>query len=246
MKGIRYCGMPYKGSKAQIARRIIESLPPAKHFYDLFGGGGSVAHAALLSGKYDFVHYNELDPVVCRGFESFCRGDFRHERRWISREEFYEVRNKDPYAHLVFSFGSNGRSYLYGPEFEPWKKAIHLAKLQRDFRLLDDMGIYLTDCTVDILKAHENDFKRLYLRWLRQHEPYGVELDYRKIEESPSWIFLETERRLNRLRNGGGELEKIIITNLDYRDVPIERDSVIYCDPPYRQGEGYHVNKISV
>lgn len=36
-------GMPYKGSKSRIAEAIISRLPPAKHFYDVFGGGGDVA-----------------------------------------------------------------------------------------------------------------------------------------------------------------------------------------------------------
>lgn len=33
-------GMPYMGSKSRIAEAIISRLPPAKHFYDVFGGGG--------------------------------------------------------------------------------------------------------------------------------------------------------------------------------------------------------------
>ena len=31
-------GMPYKGSKNSIAQHIIDVMPPADHFYDLFGG----------------------------------------------------------------------------------------------------------------------------------------------------------------------------------------------------------------
>ena len=34
-------GIPYKGSKNKIAESIIAQLPSAKHFYDLFGGGGA-------------------------------------------------------------------------------------------------------------------------------------------------------------------------------------------------------------
>ena len=33
-------GMPYKGSKSRIAEEIISRMPRAKHFYDVFGGGG--------------------------------------------------------------------------------------------------------------------------------------------------------------------------------------------------------------
>lgn len=42
-------GMPYKGSKNKIAEWIIDQLPKAKHFYDLFGGGG--ARFALSTTK---------------------------------------------------------------------------------------------------------------------------------------------------------------------------------------------------
>ena len=48
---MRY-GMPYKGSKNAIAEKIINALPEAENFYDLFGGGGAIAHCAALSGKY--------------------------------------------------------------------------------------------------------------------------------------------------------------------------------------------------
>lgn len=32
-------GMPYQGSKTRIADELIAVLPPARHFYDCFGGG---------------------------------------------------------------------------------------------------------------------------------------------------------------------------------------------------------------
>lgn len=34
-------GMSYMGGKSRIAEWIIDNLPPAEHFYDLFGGGGA-------------------------------------------------------------------------------------------------------------------------------------------------------------------------------------------------------------
>ena len=33
-------GKPYQGSKSKIAKDIIQILPPAEYFVDLFGGGG--------------------------------------------------------------------------------------------------------------------------------------------------------------------------------------------------------------
>ena len=76
--------MPYKGSKNKIAQWIVDQLPKAKHFYDLFGGGGAMSHCAILSGKYEVVHYNELNPVVFKAFGMAVNGEFKNEKRWRS------------------------------------------------------------------------------------------------------------------------------------------------------------------
>lgn len=81
-------GLPYMGSKNRIAKWIIDNLPPAEHFYDLFGGGGAISHCALLSGKYKYVHYNELNPLIVKAFTMAVNGEFKNENRWISREDF--------------------------------------------------------------------------------------------------------------------------------------------------------------
>ena len=57
---MRY-GLPYKGSKNAIARWIIDNLPKADTFCDLFAGGGAVTHVALLSGKYKHFIMNDID-----------------------------------------------------------------------------------------------------------------------------------------------------------------------------------------
>ena len=39
-------GVPYMGSKNDIAEQIIQIVPQARNFYDLFAGGCAVTHAA--------------------------------------------------------------------------------------------------------------------------------------------------------------------------------------------------------
>lgn len=41
-------GLPYMGSKNSIAKNLIKQLPRAENFYDLFCGGGSMAHRAAM------------------------------------------------------------------------------------------------------------------------------------------------------------------------------------------------------
>jgi site-specific DNA-adenine methylase len=42
----KFYGLPYMGSKNFIAEEIINILPTAKYFVDLFGGGGALSHCA--------------------------------------------------------------------------------------------------------------------------------------------------------------------------------------------------------
>ena len=84
-------GMPYKGSKSKIAQQIINILPEAECFVDLFGGGGAMIDCAMRSIKYQKGIYNELEPLTYKGFTTAIEGGFRGEKRWISREEFFEL-----------------------------------------------------------------------------------------------------------------------------------------------------------
>lgn len=180
-------GMPYQGSKNKLAKDIIEQMPPAEHFYDLFGGGGAITHCAVLSGKYKYVHYNEINPLVVKGFEMAINGEFNNENRWISREEFYQLKDTDPYVAICFSFGNNLVDYLYGKDIEPIKKALHYARVLNNQSLLD------------------------------------IELQR-----------VESYERLKRLQS---------LESLNYCDVHIEPNSVIYCDIPYKNTKKYCHNE---
>lgn len=117
-------GVPYKGSKNKIAKEIADQLPAATYFFDLFAGGCAVTHAAMLSGKWTEYHVNDIDDAVTL-FRNAVNGDFRNETRWISRKQFERLKDTDPYIRICWSFGNNGRDYLYSPEIERFKKHLH-------------------------------------------------------------------------------------------------------------------------
>ena len=54
----------YRGGKKRVAKKIIERLPRAEFFIDVFGGSGCVSTAAVRSGKYNQVVYNDLDSSL--------------------------------------------------------------------------------------------------------------------------------------------------------------------------------------
>ena len=215
-------GMPYKGSKNSIAQHIIDVMPPAEHFYDLFGGGGAMTHCAALSGKFKYVHYNEFNPVVCEGFMKAVKGMYKTEDRWISREDFMNLKGSDPYVAICFSFGNNLKTYAYGRDIEEYKKALHYSIFFDDNKLLSNY-------------FNLNDFK--YLSEI-------ISLRYKEIIQ-----YIKTfkpERKMIELQNyealkGLQALQGLNITCScgSYDALEIEDNSVIYCDPPYINTDGY-------
>jgi len=215
---MRY-GIPYVGSKNKIAEKIIDKLPPAKHFYDLFGGGGAMTHCALLSRKYKYVHYNEFNPLVFKAFKMAINGEFKGENRWISKEDFEKLKDSDPYVACCYSFGNNLKNYAYNKECEKFKKAVHYSIFFNDNSFLNDY-IDLKD-----FKYSSNNIKERRLELQRYMKTNLIErLELQSLES------LERLESLESINNGGRE---VLLSNLSYEKVPIESDSVIYCDPPY-------------
>lgn len=120
-------GLGYQGSKNRIAKDIIGVLPGGERFVDLFAGGCSVTHCAMLSGKYKKFLANDIDVRIPQTFKDAIDGKYANERRWISRDEFFKLKDSDMYARLCFSFGNNQKSYMYNTNLEPYKKACHYA-----------------------------------------------------------------------------------------------------------------------
>ena len=125
-------GLPYKGSKNRIAKKIIDILPPAPVLYDVFCGGCAITHAALLSGKYSRVVANDINSMIPHAFETALAGGFRNEDRWISRGDFQKLYKTDPYVAICFSFGNNLHQYCYARDLEPYKRALHYAIFWKD------------------------------------------------------------------------------------------------------------------
>ena len=117
-------GLPYKGSKNSIAKWVISNLPASHTFVDLFAGGCAVTHAAILSGKFGRFIANDITeyPQV---FRDAIDGKYRNECRWISREDFFRLKDIDPYVRLCWSFGNDMKTYMYAPEVERFKKHMH-------------------------------------------------------------------------------------------------------------------------
>ena len=209
--------MPYKGSKNKIAEKIISVLPEADYFVDLFGGGGAMSHCAALSGKYKKVIYNELEPLIYKGFVMALNGEFENEKRWISREDFFRLKDTDPYVAMCFSFGNDLQTYAYSPENEHLKKYLH--------------KIFFAETP-----------EQSYINWRNFLNDYRtVELScnnkFNQLENLNRLKRLQSLERLGRLKN----IPPLDITcfNHSYEQVEIPENSVVYCDIPYKNANKY-------
>ncbi len=160
-------GLPYKGSKNKLAERIVRLLPKRTHLVDLFCGGCAVSHAAMVMKKYEHIHINDLNWMCPTLFIDALSGKYNNETRWISREDFFRLRDTDPYVAVVWSFGNNLRDYLYSQEIEPLKKAIHYAMFFSDYSLGRELGHDLS--FIDPIK----DIQQRYLAVKRYFSQYG-------------------------------------------------------------------------
>ena len=135
----RNYGIPYMGSKNRIAKKIIDFLPSGETLVDLFGGGGAITDCASESNKWEHIIYNELNELPYKCFLKALRGEYENEDRWISRQDFINLKDTDEYVACCFSFGNNFRNYMYNEKIEPYKRAYHYAVVLDDFQPLSEL-----------------------------------------------------------------------------------------------------------
>ena len=199
MKRRKAYGLPYKGSKNRIAEWVVDSLPAADTLVDLFAGGCAVSHCAMLSGKFNRVIANDISdaPEV---FADAVNGNIDLSGFPLTRDEFKE--STDTLSRLVYSYGNDQRSYIYGAEREDVCIAAErmmygatvagstrrIGSLLRYFRVICNVGI--------ILIAKCRDYRLLRLLHVCR-------------------IFMERVRRLSLKRRGA------IIVILTFPMVPL-------------------------
>lgn len=217
-------GLGYVGSKNLIVEKLVKSFPNADNFYNLFAGGGSVTHYAIVAKKYKNYYMNDLDPQPIELFKKALNGDFKNENRWISREDFFKLKDSDAYVAYCWSFGNDGKTYLYGKEIEPYKKACYYAIAFDDWKLLEE----LCPEVVDDAKKALLGVTYLKLRRLRLGNILKKKISLGQLQ---NLLNLERLYNIERL----GQLQRVInFSNKSYDEIKIKENSVIYCDISYK------------
>ena len=254
-------GLSYKGSKNLLAQRILDCIPSASVFVDLFCGGCAVSHAALLSGRFARVVVNDIEGDVGRLFVAAVNGQYKGESRWISREDFFRLKESDPYVRYCWSFGNNGMNYIYSEDVEPYKRALHYAVVFGDFAALRRLCPLVSDSAEKALaglasrKARRIEVGRVIVRRLKQvgkpedlkNNPLFGRIRLRDggVVRKESLGSLQSLGRLQSLESLERleRLQSLECLEMDYRDVQLPDGCVVYCDPPYAGTDDYGLHK---
>lgn len=223
------------GSKSKIAEHIIAILPKADNFYDLFGGGFSITHCALLSKKWTNLYFNEINNDLCTLIKDAIDGKYSYKifkPKFISNEEFKELKEKDPYIRVCWSFGNNQKNYLFSKEIEPYKRSMHNAIIFDEF---DDTAKKVFG--FDHWNGESIKDRRLILRNVVRKD-IGERRDLQQLERLEQLERLQQLELLQRLQQLQ-QLQQLSITSQDYMEVEIKPNSIVYCDPPYSNTASY-------
>lgn len=256
-------GLPYRGSKSRIAADIVEHLPSGTALYDLFAGGCAVTHAAMIGGRWDRYVVNDIQGDMAELFVNAISGKYRDESRWISRDDFLALKDTDAYVRCCWSFGNDTKTYMYGREIEPYKRALHYAVVFDDFEPLGELCPEVCGACRWVLSDIDDRSKRrvaigrAITSWLKAHGTKEMLMNnplykschfkggrkedlqsLRRLESLQSLERLESLQSLERLQSLESlqSLERYVA---DYRDIPIPQGATVYCDPPYKSASGY-------
>jgi len=254
----------YQGCKNSVALGILNVIPQAENFYDLFGGGGSVSQEALKlkeifhKFKWANIYYNELNPNICnlikwivKGGKSTIKEIEKLYLNPLTREDFQILKAKkelkpiDVLAKICYSFGNNQISYLWSKENE-----------SNNLPIIKELACAIKDNGVRFGKFRE--FRKKFLSKKREDKRLKslekierIRIDLQNLQSLERLQNLESLQSLERLENlerlqrlerleNLESLQRLEITNLDYRAVKIKPNSVVYCDIPYEGTKDFY------
>ncbi len=268
-------GLPYKGSKNSIAKYIVDALPSGERLVELFAGGCSITDYAMKNtDKFSKYLINDLNGWSPQAYMKAIAGGFKDEDRWISREDFFRLLPTDDYVKLCFSFGNNGRTYMYGPELEPYKRALHYIIFWEDYGPMEELCPQVVDIIKEYCAGKDRKGRRLASGYaVAEHVKQEGSVEYwqsnpmfrtvkvkwtperrgmkgnlqsleslERLERLQSLQSLQSLESLERLQGLETHNRPIEASNISYSDYEYRDGDVVYCDPPYKNTDGYGIH----
>ena len=232
-------GIPYMGSKTKIAVDILRRLPNGKRFVDLCGGGFAMSHAAALSRKYNSVFYNDFNPLIVGLIQNALAGKYNYKvfkPPFITREDFYRLKDTDGYVKYIWSYGNSGKEYMFGKDVEPLKHKAH------DFVVFgkwdDELGEILPNVRSKVKSSGVHNRRMEFCGYARMMKK---RFDLQQLEQLERLQQLEQLERLQQLERVERleQLERIETHCGSLYDYEYCDGDVVYIDPPYESEADY-------
>lgn len=241
----RHYGIPYMGSKQKLVDKIVPFIlarhPDTTDFYDLFGGGGSVALYAVRKYPDINVHYNELSSSISALMQHLKDGgDIPFD--FYTKAEFEKYRYgsdwKAGILQVCWTFGNNGKHYLYALGIQDFKKEI--AQLAITGKA--DIAFIEKFANEFILKTYGKTVDtKLFINTKRYQTTYQRRIVIqRQIPLIGQLQHIARLERLVQIQNMPG-ISDLKISTAGYDEVPITgKRPILYCDPPYENATEYN------
>lgn len=155
-------------------------------------------------------------------------GGFDCENRVIDRETFKKLKDTDPYVSMCYSFGNNGRDYLWGEDVAEMK--LLASKMLMSESLEERVGYY------------RQFMKMLSKKIVSSCDNAEVETIMNrasKLQNIQKFTRIRNIGNLLRLRSIKAESFDVSANSGDYAEVDVSESGVIYCDIPYHNTSKY-------
>ena len=225
-------GLPYKGSKNNIAEDLVKCMPRGKKLLDACCGGGAVLMAAAMSGRWEKVVGNDINAATIALLDAVLihKGQIEYENPPVcTRQDFYNSLQRisngcftiqDCVNKYCASFGNDGKTYIYGEYIEEIRTT---AEMMLSSSKLED----------------RRKFYRKFIGFLfgdfsdeRKHRLVNLQKlnNLERLQRLERLERLECLERLERLER----LENLDIFNINYSEFDI-----VYFDIPYKGTNKY-------
>ena len=210
--------LPYMGNKRKLATKLLNAIYRKVGDFENFYdlfGGGGSMSMTALIAGHKVV-YNELNTGVCN-LMKYLQSGGKIPYNWVSREEFFERKDDDDwYGGLVKTVWSFG----------------------------NDQSSYLFGKDVEETKRLAHEMLVNNNKDARDELGKLLGADLSKIKTRQKLQRLAKSKMKSRISELE-QLERLEIKNHSYNEITIDKNSVVYCDPPYKGTEEYQCDKFN-
>ena len=201
-------GLPYVGNKNQKAQQIINALPKASRLVDVFGGSGAISLFAAASDGWETVIYNDKRTTVVNLLRTLIENNKSIDLdlyTHITRRQFFDWRDNQPDS-IERTLILLCWSFFNDEKSYLWGK-------DKEQLMLDLTQKFIVDGN------HNLSIRDRYQKYLASNHPIQL-------------VSISSIQRLELIQETQISLP-IIYLNMDYSELPINENDVVYCDPPY-------------